>query len=93
MRIDRLPRGKLLYMVATFPHEGQFQAQGSDAMNHPDILTVADANREQKSYDAPGSVILAAWRGLQQLFASLCEPAQSTVTNPAAYPATFINLP
>ncbi len=93
MRIDRLPRGKLSYIVATFPHEGQIQAQGSDTMNYPDILSVADAHREQPPHNAAGSVIVAAWRALQPLFAGLCEPEQTTVTNPAAYPATFINLP
>jgi hypothetical protein len=38
-------------------------------------------------------LVLPHGEALQKLFAGLCEPAQSTVKNPAAYPATFINLP
>jgi hypothetical protein len=93
MRIDRLPRATLPYIVATFPHEGQSQAPGADTMNHPNTLSVAQPHGGQQPRGARGPVILSAWRALQQLFAGLCEPVQATARNPAAYPATFINLP
>lgn len=60
-------------------------------MNHSHTLSAAAAHGGQ--HDASGSVVHAAWRALQQLFAGLCEPVQTAGKNPGAYPATFINLP
>lgn len=62
-------------------------------MNYPHILSIAHAHGGQQQHNVSGSTILAAWRALQQLFAGLLEPAQTIAKNPAAYPATFINLP
>jgi len=93
MRIDRLPCAALPYIVATFPHEGQSQAPGADIMNDPNTLSVAQSHGGQDPRGAGGPVGSSAWQALQKLFAGLCEPTQSSVKNPAAYPATFINLP
>lgn len=62
-------------------------------MNHPNTLSVAQSHGGQDQRGAGGAVGSSAWRALQKLFAGLCEPAQSISRNPAAYPATFINLP
>ena len=63
-------------------------------MNHPSTLSVAPSHGGQEQRGARGPVGFSAWRvALQKLFAGLCEPTQSSVKNPAAYPATFVNLP
>lgn len=73
------------------PSRRAIQTPGVDIMNHPNTLSVAQSHGGQRG--AGGAVGSSAWRALQKLFAGLCEPAQSTSRNPAAYPATFINLP
>ena len=62
-------------------------------MNHLSTLSVAPSHGGQDPRGAGGPVGSSAWQALQKLFAGLCEPTQSSVKNPAAYPATFINLP
>ncbi len=62
-------------------------------MNHPNTLSAAQSHRGQDQRGAGGPVGSLAWQALQKLFAGLCEPVQTNCKNPAAYPATFINLP
>lgn len=62
-------------------------------MNHPDTLSVVQSHGGQDRRGAGGPVGSSAWQALWKLFAGLCEPARTTCRNPAAYPATFINLP
>ena len=62
-------------------------------MKHPHTLSVAQSHGGQERRGARGPGSLSAWRALQELFAGLCEPTQTTAKNPAAYPATFVNLP